>query len=70
MVKHRLQLEFIFLLLRNSVPCAIDHKVPEQERDYRQFRKLITHTRNACNKKMAQTSNALQNWTAKNIDHL
>lgn len=64
MEKHKLQLDFIFLLLRNSIPCAIDQKVIEQERAYRQFRKLITDTRNASNVKMTQISNALKKWAA------
>lgn len=64
MKKHRLQLDFIFLLLRNSIPCAIDHKVIEQERAYRQFRKRIIDIRNASNGKMTQISNALEKWAA------
>ena len=58
MQKHKLQLDFIFLLLRNSIPCAIDQKVIEQEGAYRQFRKLITDRRNASNVKVTQISNA------------
>lgn len=70
MQKHKLQLDFIFLLLRNSIPCAIDQKIIEQEGAYRQFRKLITDRRNASNVKMTQISNALIKKGSLGIDHL
>ena len=53
MEKHRPQLDFIFLLLRNSIPYAIAHKVIELERDH-SLRKVITDTRKTANGKMTQ----------------